>query len=490
MGMNYFKWLNRDVLIDIIAGRPQRKNAWLARLWLTFLFVGGLYLWGEFFNWGNGPLDFHDWVAITGPRLTLLRYAIIDSELPLHSSAPVIEDGGTLRFLSIPDQILSPQIILLRWLDIEHFVLLQFCLTYSLGFWSLVLLRRRFLLSLLAFTLLFALFFFNGHIMAHASVGHANWGGYFLLPFFAILIFDLLDGKANWMWVAKVVFLSFFILLQGSYHQFIWMLIFMGLLAITVPRHFWRLAVTAVFAVLVSMVRILPAFLLLGVLNNNYVAGFPLVQSIWQYLTQLQIPYDYTISSGLTNSIGTWEFTYFVGLLGALFILYFGVVRVLLSHDASDIFRHLLLPCLGLIILSMDKVYSTLREVFPFPLFTGERVAARIFSLAFVFILISSAVHFQRWLENRHLSLISVGAMLGLVILGLNDLHRNLFTWSVLNAGKYFPAEIYNLGRFYPVNQYGDMQYLALLLIGFLVSLISALGLLVLVWRERRMVKG
>ena len=265
--MNYFKWLNRDLLIDIIAGRPQRKNAWLPRLWLAFLFVGGLYLWGEFLNWGYSPLNFHDWAIISGPRLAVLRTAILNLELPLHSSAPVIEDGVTLRFLAIPDQILSPQIILLRWLDIEHFILLQFWLTYSLGFWALVLLRRRFLLSLLAFTLLFALFFFNGHIIAHASVGHANWGGYFLLPFFAILIFDLLDGKANWMWVAKVVFLSFFIFLQGSYHQFIWILIFMGLLAITVPRHFWRLAVTAVFAVLVSMVRILPAFLLLGVLK-------------------------------------------------------------------------------------------------------------------------------------------------------------------------------------------------------------------------------
>jgi hypothetical protein len=140
--MNYFKWLNCDVLVDIITGRPQRKNAWLPRLWLAFLFVGGLYLWGEFINWGNGPFDFHDWAAITGPRLAVLRSAFIDSEPPLHSSVPVIEDGVTLRFLAIPDQILSPQIILLRWLDIDHFILLQFWLTYSLGFWALVLLRR------------------------------------------------------------------------------------------------------------------------------------------------------------------------------------------------------------------------------------------------------------------------------------------------------------------------------------------------------------
>ena len=485
--MNNLVCLQSEQLIVLIVGRPQRKNAWLQRVWLVFLFIGGLYLWGQLLNFGRGPLDFHDWAAISGPRLAVLRAAILNGELPLHTITPVIEDGVTLRFLAIPDQILSPQITLLPWLDIGRFILLQFWFMYALGFWALLQLRRRFMLSLLAFTILFALFNFNGHILSHASVGHANWGGYFLYPVFALLIFDLLDGKANWRWVAKVVFLSLFIFLQGSYHHFIWMLFFLGLLALTVPRRFWWLAAAAVFAVLVSMVRILPATLLLGDFKYTYVAGYPLVLSIWQYMTQLQTPYDYTISFGLTNSIGTWEYTFFVGILGALFILYFGVVRPMLSRDGSDIFRLLLLAGLGLTILSMDKVYSILREVLPLPLFTGERVPARIFSLAFVFILIGAAVHFQRWLDGKHLSLAGVGAMLGLVVLGANDLQRNLFMWSVLNVANYYPAEYFFPVRYYPANQFGDTQYLIFLSVGLIISLVSALGLLYLAWREWRM---
>jgi hypothetical protein len=352
--MKYFEWLHSEQLIELFVGHPQQKNAWLQRLWIACLFIGGLYMWGQLLNWGRGPLNFHDWADIFGPRLTVLRTAIINRELPLHSSVPVIEGGVTLRFLAIPDQILSPQIFLLPWLDIGRFVLLQFWLMYALGFWALLRLRRRFVLSLLAFSILFALFNFTGHILSHASVGHANWGGYLLLPGFALLIFDLLDGKANWRWVAKVVFWSLFIFLQGSYHHFIWILFFLGMLALIIPRHFWMLAATAVFAVLVSMVRILPAALLLGNFDNSFVAGFPLVQSIWQYMTQLQTPSDKTTSLGLTHAIGTWEFTFFVGMLGALFILYFGVIRPLLNRDDSDNFRLLLLPCLGLTILSLD----------------------------------------------------------------------------------------------------------------------------------------
>ena len=218
----FFQSIDGASIVDLIAGRPQPVHAWLQRLWLAILFLGGLYLWGRFLNWGRGPVNFHDWAIIFGPRLAFLREAILRAELPLHLSAPAVEDGVTLRFLSSPDQILSPQIFLLPWIDIPHFVLSQYLLMYALGFWALLHLRRRFELSILAFTILFTLFNFNGHILAHASVGHANWAGYFLIAVFVILVFDLLDGGANWRWVAKVVFLSLFIILQGSYHQFIY----------------------------------------------------------------------------------------------------------------------------------------------------------------------------------------------------------------------------------------------------------------------------
>ncbi len=478
--------VNGGFFVDLIAGRPQVKYAWLQRAWLAILFLGGLYLWGRFLNWGRGPISFHDWALIFGPRLTLLREAIIRGELPLHLSAPAIEGDVTRRFLAIPDQILSPQIFLLPWLSVGQFVLLQFWLMYTLGFWALLLLRRRFGLSLLAFTILFTLFNFNGHILAHASIGHANWGGYFLFAGFALLIFTLLDGQANWRWVAKVVFWLLFIFLQGSYHQFIYALFFLGLLALSVPRHFWVLAATSVFAVLVALVRVLPAGLLLGHFKSEFIAGYSLFQSIWQYMTQIQFPNDLTVNSGTTMPVGTWEYTFFVGVPSALFILYFGVVYTLKDREALDHFRTLLLPCLGLTLLSLDKVFSTLRAIFPLPLFTAERVAARIFSLAFVFILIVATVQFQRWLDKNRLSLASVLAMLLLIALSANDLLRNIILWRVANVAYYYPLENFIPALYYPANQYDDTLYIRVLIVGLLLSLTSAAVLLFLAWRERR----
>ena len=152
-------------------------------------YTSGGCLYGGDCELGQRPRRFSRLGDHFRPRLAFLREAILRAELPLHLSAPAVEDGVTLRFLSSPDQILSPQIFLLPWLDIGHFVLLQDFLLFSLGFWALLLLSRRFELSLLAFTILFTLFNFNGHILAHASVGHANWAGYFLFAAFAVLIF-------------------------------------------------------------------------------------------------------------------------------------------------------------------------------------------------------------------------------------------------------------------------------------------------------------
>ena len=82
-----------EQLIDLITAHPQKKNTWLQRIWLIFLFTGGLFLWGQLLNWGRGPLNFHDWAIIFGPRLAVLRAAIMGGVLPLHSSVPVIDDA-------------------------------------------------------------------------------------------------------------------------------------------------------------------------------------------------------------------------------------------------------------------------------------------------------------------------------------------------------------------------------------------------------------
>ena len=81
---------------------------------------------------------------------------------------------------------ISPQVLLLRFLDPATYVLVNIWIFYAIGFLALLLLRRRYHLSLAAFLPMYLLFSFNGHITAHLVVGHLEWVGYFLLPLFCL----------------------------------------------------------------------------------------------------------------------------------------------------------------------------------------------------------------------------------------------------------------------------------------------------------------
>ena len=61
----------------------------------------------------------------------------------------------------------------------------------------------------------------------------------------------------------------------GSFHQFVWLLIFLALLAVAKRGYFLTAAGGALFAVLLSLVRILPAASLLRVFDNAFLTGYP-----------------------------------------------------------------------------------------------------------------------------------------------------------------------------------------------------------------------
>ena len=309
--------------------QPKRKLKWLGGSIIAVLFLGGLALWGVYLNWARGPFNFHDWADITLPRLYFLQDALEKGTLPLHISNSSPLNASIDRFMSVPDVILSPQILLLLFLSVKEFVLVNTWLFYAAGFGGLLWLRKKFRLSLIAFTIYFLIFNFNGHILAHFTVGHFTWVTYFLYPWFIGLIFDLKEGHADWSWTAKTASWMFLVFINGGYHIYVWALFFLGFLLLVNVKNFWGIVRTVVFSVLLCAVRILPLFLPLDEFDNIYIGGYPLVVSIWTSLIDIQIPNDITLNMGMTRAVGLWEFTLYVGLLGAVFLLFFGVYRVI-----------------------------------------------------------------------------------------------------------------------------------------------------------------
>jgi hypothetical protein len=297
----------KGALASLLQANPSKAYRWLAVVCLAVLFLIGIAWFGSFFEWGNHTLEYFDWADISGPRFQFLRTALRAGEFPLHISDPSTLHGATLRYLAVPDAFISPQYLLLYRLSIQRFNLVNVWLLYALGFAGMLVLRSRLRLSVISFAVIFFMFNFNGHLLAHYSVGHATWGGYFLFPWFVWLVLRLLDGDRSWGLTFGISALLFVIWLQGSFHQYVWLLMFLAGLGIFVPRTFWMVLRTGAFTLLASAFRILPSILLLGKYSASFDSGYPTLFSVWDSLVKVTDPMNstYFIKGIVDNGVGS-----------------------------------------------------------------------------------------------------------------------------------------------------------------------------------------
>jgi hypothetical protein len=471
------------LLDSLFLAQTKGKTRALALIWLAALYAIGILWFGIFFNWGDHTLFFQDWADITGPRTQILRDAVQTLQLPLHISDPSTMHGTTLRFLTVPDTLISPQFLLLGRFSVQRFNFLNVLLFYTLGFVGLLVLRQRFKLSVMAFGVMALLFNFNGNILAHFTVGHMTWTGYFLFPWFAWLVFRLIDGERSWKWTLWMSSLLFVIWLQGSFHQFLWLLLFLGLLALFVPNSFWFIMRAGVLIILMSSFRLFPAILLYGSYGASYITGYPTLYNLWNSLVNITHPLSTPYFPPGIEGVSPWETANFIGVLGVGFIGYFGLARAILARKAP--FQKLLLPLGGMLLLSMGQFFGYLR-LLPIPLLQGERVGTRIISVVLVFLFIIGAERFQRWLDFGGLDRFrQAGLIVAFGLMGM-ELWTNLQIWSIPNAVKVYWWVYFDRKKWFVRNDFSDSTYIALIVGGLALTVITFAGLALLAWREKR----
>lgn len=473
-----------DLLGWIFGARSGRRARILAWAWLALLYLGGAALWVVFLHRGRLDFNYQDWYAIAGPRLAFLKDALTHGMLPLHISDASTLGGVTDRYLSIPDAFLAPQAVLLLFMGIGSFVAVNQVLMYTLGYAGLLWFRRRYALSPFAFTALFLLFDFNGHILSHYGIGHVTWGGYFLFPWFAMLIVCLLDGDRSWGWVAKMGLLLLFVWLNGSFHQFVWMILFLALLAAAAWKSALTLLKAIFFSLLLALVRILPPALIAGQLGKAYAfyGGYPSLAALADALVTTRPPsHD---SYGPLPTLLWWELSLYVGLIGAAFLIVFGVIRWAQHRGDGAGHRELTLPMLGLALLSVGGLYQAVRFL-QIPLLDGERVTSRMISLPFVFLILLATIELQRWLDRRQIGPTFAVAGGFLLLVETHDLWANFSLWRVDLAARAFTQHGFDASVWYAVSR-ADPPYTQALVWGAAGTLAGLLVLAALVWMERR----
>ena len=478
-----------DLIGTLFAPEREARARWLVRACIGGLFLGGLAAWAFLMGWGRAPLDFHDWSDINVPRLSFLQNAIRAGQWPLHMASTESLHGVTDRFLALPDVITSPQSLLLLVLSVPQFVLADVLIHFAAGFAGLLLLRRHFQWSLFAFSLAYLLFLFNGHILAHYSVGHFTWGAYFLFPFVALLLLRFLDGDTSWRSIAQLAAVMFYMVLAGGQHHMTWVLLLLGLLVPFCWSRAWWLVAAAIASGLLSAVRLLPPALELGSFRKAGlvadVIGYPSMSHLIGSLVLLRRETPAFVEA-LPGNIwffdsAFYEFNVYIGAIGFA-LLAAGLYKWM--RVAAPMYRQLVVPVLIMTAFSLGSVFRIVRAA-SIPLLDGERYTARMFCLPLFVMIVMGATALDRHLRQASvLAWHRVLASVALVFVAL-DIAASIRLWRVaISSGLFGPMAIDLPGA--AIANHADPAYSTAILAGLAITLATAAVLLVLVARERQ----
>jgi hypothetical protein len=438
---------------------------WVASILLAGLFAGGILHWGFFMDWFNNHFDIQDWHLQVGPYLDFLSKALKSGQFPLHADSPYMIPS---QYLARQNRPFSPQILLLYFLNPATYVLVNVWIFYSLGFVGLLLIREKYHLSFVSFLSLFLLFNLNGHIIARVGVGHFEWMGYFLLPFYVLLVLKMVEGeRTGWKWLLSMSLLMLAITLQGAAHFFIYCMSFLLLLALFQPRFFSPVIKAIVLSALVSMIRILPpAIQFVGGTGLKSLGGF---ESVLQVLQAFILP----------SNRGLWEKAYFVGGIGFAFILFFGIIR---NWTKDERHRSLYLPMLVMAFFSVGSIYLPLFSS-SIPFLDSQRAPTRFLIIPLVFLITLASIQFQSLINdwNQKDWEKKVIVLFGEALMAY-DLIYNSRIWSLQNYSISKRAtDVIEVA----VGNYSDPQYTTTLIIGFACTIITLIVLVLFASRER-----
>ena len=355
-----------------------------------------------------------------------LQQALQERRIPYFLSRPIQE---TRKLLGLPELTWSPQLVLLSRLSIARLVAVNTVLLYTAGFGGLLLLRRRLRLSAGPFALLFLLFAFNGHITAHLAIGHSMWVGYFLLPFFFWTLVELTEHGASPTWPVRVALVLFLVLLQGSFHVFVWCVMFLLLLGASHPRRLRAVAPALAWTVALTACRIVPAAIALeGRREQDFLSGYPSASVLVSGLVQI-VPLSHPREGGRFGRLDWWEYDAYLGWAGLVWLLGFGLLaRLRQGRDRPH--RDLDLPAALMALLSLGNLFYPINAL-GVPLLGSQRVSSRLLVLPLGLWLTLAALHTQQHLDRTRWRRLFQAALAATALATALGFVLHMHVWSV-----------------------------------------------------------
>lgn len=382
-------WIPLIVLGILMAGafvleistptRRQERLAWCLTGVVSVVGVAWFFRFGDL-NWHATPDWIKEWTYYTA-----LHESLSHGRLPWFLNATF---QGTDRFFANPETNIAPQTLLLAWMDVPAFVILQCAAFVGLGVGASYYLARDLALTPVAAVAFLALFLMNGHVIAHLHTGHAQWVGYFAFPVVFLFLHRAAIGDMSGRTRAGLALGLALIELVGGWHLFVWCVIFIAVFVVS-DRSRWRFGASLSLLVAgLSAVRILPAAVLYDSQNSEFVGSYQQLSILVHALVgELRRKVD---------SLDWWEYDVYVGWVGLI------VIAAGLTSPLSRTWRHsvssLWVPSVIMAVLSSLNIYKW--TLFQMPGFESERVASRLLVVGLLGFALIGCVQLNLWLAG------------------------------------------------------------------------------------------
>jgi hypothetical protein len=383
-------WLPLTFVIAMMAGALSLQ--WLGRsdkrerlAWLT---AGVVCVVGAVWFFRAGDLDWYttqDWVKEWSYH-TALRESLSRGQLPWYLNE--VFQGTTLFFANAETNV-APHALLLAWLDVPTFIVIQAAALVAIGVAGSYYLARDLQLGPIASMAFLAIFLMNGHLIAHLETGHEQWVTYFLFPHVLLFLHRAAIGNVSGRTQAGLAVALAMMALIGGWHVFVWAIIFIAVFVAGSPAR-WRFGVTlALLVVGLSALRILPVLAFYDAPPREFVGSF---QSL-----PVLIAAFVGEPRNVTDNLDWWEYNTFVGWIG------FTIVLAGVTAPLSKVWKHpvssLWVPSVVMVVLSTMNIYGW--TLFKLPGFESERVASRLLIVGVLGFTLIACVQLNQWMA-RH----------------------------------------------------------------------------------------
>lgn len=379
-------------------------------LWVI-LYLAGLVGWLAFFHTNHTGEEFYhaaDW-SKEHQYFAVIKQSLETATMPWHTSIPLQPSQPTDRFMAIPEtlSLLAPQIQGLRWMSLEHFVLFNHLVMYTIGTLGWYALSRRYRFPPFVAAIGFALFAFNGHLVAHIAAGHTMWNAYYWLPCLLLLLLQSCERPPTLRLAMLMALTLGAIVLQGGCHLYIWCIFFMGLFFIVHPWRHRMVALAAVLSVLLTAHRFAPAALAFHS-NVHRLQGFASAHAMGESLLSRNL---------FDGSIFPWEYDCYIGPAAALFLMVSMILPLLVPVSRRTLLRYwpLVLPAAALTALSFRSAPYFVLNYIPVPMLGTQRVPSRLVLLPLVVLITVACIGATNLLSNCRRGWKALAGAIGLV---------------------------------------------------------------------------